>query len=90
MPPLALLNHDFLCAAQSRGDALRISNGHRHYPEWTNFFRQARCLPGRSNDVCGYGDIANDLQPNSEWRMEIADELGKTLFKLTFSSESLE
>ncbi|MDR3484357.1 MAG: hypothetical protein P4M05_05535 [Bradyrhizobium sp.] len=35
-------------------------------------------------------DIANDLQPNSEWRMEIADELGKTLFKLTFSSESLE
>jgi hypothetical protein len=28
--------------------------------------------------------MANDLQPNSEWRMEIADELGKTLFKLTF------
>jgi hypothetical protein len=35
-------------------------------------------------------DIASELQPNSEWRMEIADELGKPIFKLTVSSESLE
>jgi hypothetical protein len=42
----------------------------------------ARRLPGRPNDVCGSGDIADDLQPNFEWRVEIADELGEALFKL--------
>jgi hypothetical protein len=35
-------------------------------------------------------DIADDLHPDPEWRMEIVDELENRFSKLRFSSDSLQ
>ena len=70
----------------------KISNSRRQFPDSKKFLsdKDAAYCEGLVTFADLARDIANDLKPNSEWRMEIADELGKPIFKLTLSSESLE
>jgi hypothetical protein len=35
-------------------------------------------------------DIAADLQSNPNWQIEVADEAGKTIFRLSLRAEPLE
>jgi hypothetical protein len=72
--------------------SFRISNSRRRIPALTNFLSDEHVAyqEGLATFANLARDIANDLQPNSEWRMEIADGLGKPIFILRFSSESLE
>jgi hypothetical protein len=70
----------------------KLRSSRRQFPALTKFLsdKQAAYREGVATFADLARDIANDLQPNSEWRLEIADELGKPIFRLTVSSESLE
>jgi hypothetical protein len=35
------------------------------------------------------GDICRCLEPNSDWQMELLDEAGKALFRITLVGETL-
>jgi hypothetical protein len=70
----------------------RISNSGGQFPASTRILsdKHAAHREGLATFADLARDIAGELQPGSEWRMEIADESGKPIFKLTFASESLE
>jgi hypothetical protein len=72
--------------------SFKITNGEYDHPELTNTLPDK--LAAHREGLARFADlarsIAKDMQPNSEWQMEIADESGKPIYRLRLLSESLE
>jgi hypothetical protein len=71
--------------------SFKITDGRYQHPELTSHLsdQHAAYREGLRTFADLARDIAVYLQPDSEWQMEIADELGKPIFKLRFSSQLL-
>jgi hypothetical protein len=84
--------HMNCCRDEMPEYVFKINTSRRQFPASTKFLSDKQAAYREALVMFGdlARDIANELQPNSEWQIEIADEVGKPIFKLTVSSESLD